>query len=177
MKNNRNTLLLIGGIGYIIKSIMCMIALVVVSLCIEMIDVFLKIEIYTSNFYALSPKHGETLMTLIIVAIFVYLSVSMFLSFATGLVCIDQSRLGSEKLTNRTVIIVLSLVNLVLLNGGVFAILNLVALIVDKNQPDGVKVGLDENTKKKIEELKKLKEDKVITQKEFVEMLTKLLVE
>jgi len=99
------------------------------------------------------------------------------LSFATGLVCIDQSRLGSEKLTNRTVIIVLSLVNLVLLNGGVFAILNLVALIVDKNQPDGVKVGLDENTKKKIEELKKLKEDKVITQKEFVEMLTKLLVE
>lgn len=177
MKNNRNTLLLIGGIGYIIKSIVCMLALVIVSLCIEMIDTSLKLKMFTSDFYAYSPKLGETLMSLIVIAIFVYLSLSMFLSFATGIVCIDQSKLGSEKLTNRTVIIVLSLVNMVLLNGGVFAILNLVALVVDRNQPDGVKVGLDENTKNKIEELKKLKEEKVITQKEFVEMLTKLLVE
>lgn len=177
MKNNRNTLLLIGGIGYIIKSIVCMIALILVALSIEMIDASLKLKMFTSDFYAYSPKLGEALMSFIIIAIFVYLSLTMFLSFATGLVCIDQSKLGTEQLTNRTVVIVLSIINISLLNGLTFAILNLVALVVDKNQPDGVKEGLDENTKNRIEELKKLKEDQVISQKEFIEMLTKLLVE
>ena len=177
MKNNRNTLLLIAGIGYIIKSIVCMVALVIVSLCIEMIDVSLKLKMFTSDFYAYSPELGERLMTLIIVAIFVFLSLSMFLSFATGLVCIDQSKLGAEKLTNRTAIIVLSIINMILINGIVFVIISLSALIVDKNQPDGYKDSVDENLKNKINELKKLKEDKVISQKEFLDMLTKLLVE
>jgi hypothetical protein len=177
MKDNRNTLLFIGGIGYIIKSIICMIALILVALSIEMIDTSLKLKMFTSDFYADSPKLGEAFMSFTIIAIFVYLSLTMFLSFATGLVCIDQSKLESEPLTNRTAIVVMSLVNAILLNGIIFAILNLVALIVDKNQPGGVKEGIDENTKTKIEELKKLKEDKVISQKEFIEMLTKLLVE
>ena len=178
MKNNRNTLLLISGIGYIIKSVVCAICLILVSLCIEMIDVSLKLSVFRSKLYAYSPELGEKLITFVIVAIFVYLSLSVFLSFASGLICIDQSKLGTAPLTNRKAIIVMSIINLSLLNGILSCVLALVSLVADKNQPDGIKQeDNDDNLKLKINELKKLKEDKVISQKEFLDMLTRLLVE
>ena len=178
MKNNRNTLLLISGIGHIVKSIFNALALVLVSLCVEMIDVSLKISIFRSKLYAYSPELGEKLITLVVVAIFVYLSLNMFLSFAMGLVCIDQSKLGSNPLTARGAIITLATINTLLLNGIVFNGLAIASLVVDKNQPDGVKLEQsDDNLKYKINELKKLKEEKVISQKEFIELVTKLLVE
>ena len=178
MKNNRNTLLLMAGIGHIVKSVVCAIALVLVSLFIEVIDVSLKLSVFRSKLYAYSPELGEKLITLVVVAIFVYLSLSMFLSFATGLVCIDQSKMGIAPLSNRKAVITLSLINISLLNGIVACVLALISLVVDKNQPDAVKENdHDIVLHSKINELKKLKEDKVITQKEFLEMLTKLLVE
>lgn len=178
MKNNRNTLLLISGIGYIVKSVVCALVLVLVALSIEIIDVSLKLSVFRSKLYAYSPALGEKLITIVVVAIFVVLSLSMFLSFAAGLVCIDQAKLGAEPLTNRKVVITLAIVNMSLLNGLVSCVLALVAMVLDKKQPDGIKEeNDDDNLKIKISELKKLKEDKVITQKEFLDMLTKLLVE
>ena len=106
------------------------------------------------------------------------MSLSVFLSFASGLICIDQSKLGTAPLTNRKAIIVMSIINLSLLNGILSCVLALVSLVADKNQPDGIKQeDNDDNLKLKINELKKLKEDKVISQKEFLDMLTRLLVE
>ena len=177
MKNNRNTLLLITGIAHIVKSIVSAVLLVVVSTCVEIIDVVLKISVFTSKLYSYSPELGERLLTIVMVAIFVYLSLNMFLSFAMGLVCIDQSKLGSKPLTNRGVVVVLSVINTVLLNGVIFNALAISSLIVDKHQPDGEKIERNEEYKQKIDELKKLKEDNVITQKEFIEMVTKVLVE
>ena len=177
MKNNRNTLLLISGIAHIVKSIISAILLILVSLCVEIIDVALKISVFRSKLYAYSPELGEKLLTIVIVAIFVYLSLNIFLSFAMGLVCLDQAKLGSKPLTNRGVVVVLSVINSVLLNGLIFNGLAIASLIVDKHQLDGEKVETNAIYKEKIEELKKLKDDNVITQKEFVDMVTKILVE
>jgi len=178
MKNNRNTLLLMAGIGHIIKSVICAIALILVSLCIEIIDVSLKLSIFRSKLYAYSPELGEKLITVVIVAIFIYLSLSMFLSFASGLVCIDQSKVGTNALTNRKLVMALSLINLSLINGIIASVLALISLLVDKKQPDGIKEDNNDHIlQNKINELKKLKDEKVISQKEFLEMLTKLLVE
>lgn len=177
MKNNRNTLLLISGIAHIVRSIVSAVLLVLVSVCVEIIDVALKISVFRSKLYSYSPELGEKLLTIVIVAIFVYLSLQMFLSFAMGLVCIDQSKLGSKPLTNRGVVIVLAVINSVLLNGIVFNALAISSLIVDKHQPDGEGVARNEEFKQKIDELKKLKDDNVISQKEFIDMVTKVLVE
>lgn len=179
MRNNRSTLLLISGIAHIVKSIVSAIALVLVSCCVEIIDVAIKISVFRSKLYAYAPDLGESLLTIIIVAIFVYLSLNIFLSFGMGLLCLDQSKLGSKPLTNRGAIIVLSVINSVLLNGLLFNMLALTSLVVDKHQPDGEESlnNTDNNLKQKINELKQLKEEKVITQKEFIEMVTKLLVE
>ena len=177
MKNNRNTLLLIAGIAHIVKSIVSALLLVLVSLCVEIIDVSLKISVFRSKLYSYSPELGEKLITVVIVAIFVYLSLNIFLSFGMGLVCLDQSKLGSKPLINRGVIIVLSVINSVLLNGLVFNALAVISLVVDKHQPDGEKTETNEELRQKIDELKKLKEENVITQKEFIDMVTKILVE
>ena len=176
-KNNRNTLLLITGIAHIVKSIVSAALLILVSLCVEIIDVALKISVFRSKLYSYSPELGEKLLTIVIVAIFVYLSLNIFLSFAMGLVCIDQSKLGSKPLTNRGAVIVLSVINSVLFNGIVFNALAITSLVVDKHQPDGEQVERNEEFKQKIDELKKLKDDNVISQKEFIDMVTKVLVE
>ena len=177
MKNNRNTLLLIAGIAHIVMSVVNALLLILVSLCVEIIDVALKISVFSSKLYSFSPELGEKLLTIVIVAIFIYLSLNMFLSFGMGLVCIDQSKLGSNPLTNRGLIIILSVINSILLNGVVFNLLAGASLVVDKHQPNGEKVETNEELRQKIEELKKLKEDNVISQKEFIDMVTKILVE
>lgn len=177
MKNNRNTLLFISGIAHIVKSIVSAILLILVSLCVEIIDVALKISVFRSKLYSYSPELGEKLLSIVMVAIFVYLSLNIFLSFAMGLVCLDQSKLGAKPLTNRGVIVVLSVINCVLLNGIIFNGLAIASLVVDKHQPDGEKSENNEQLKAKIVELKKLKDDNVITQKEFIDMVTKILVE
>ena len=94
-----------------------------------------------------------------------------------GLLCLDQSKLGAEPLTNRGAIVVLSVINCILLNGIVFNALAITSLIVDKNKTDEEQEPDNEQLHIKINELKKLKEDKVITQKEFIDMVTKILVE
>lgn len=177
MKNNRNTLLFITGLAHIVKSIVSAVLLVLVSLCVEIIDVSLKISVFRSKLYSYSPELGEKLLTIVMVAIFVVLSLHMFLSFGMGLLCLDQSKLGAKPLTNRGALVVLSVVNCVLLNGLLYNILVFAALITDKHQPDGEKVENNEQLRVKIEELKKLKDDNVITQKEFIDMVTKILVE
>ena len=177
MKNNRNTLLFITGIAHIVKSIVSAVLLVLVSLCVEIIDVSLKISVFRSKLYSYSPELGEKLLSLVMVAIFVVLSLHMFLSFAMGLVCLDQSKLGAKPLTNRGVIVVLAVINTVLFNGIVFNGLAIVSLVVDKHQPQGELIVNNEQLRIKISELKKLKDDNVITQKEFIDMVTKVLVE
>ena len=177
MKNNRNTLLLITGIGQIIKSIVCAIGLILVSVFMEVIDTYLKINMYRSQFYAYSSQLGEKVITFVIFGILIYLSICMFMSFASGILCINQAGKGNNPLNYRKAVIVLNIVNIVLLNTIAFGIVGLVALVADKHQPDGDKEeGLSSQDKAKIEELKKLKEDKAISQKEFIEMLTKILV-
>ena len=94
-----------------------------------------------------------------------------------GLVCLDQSKLGAKPLTNRGVIVVLAVINTVLFNGIVFNGLAIVSLVVDKHQPQGELIVNNEQLRIKISELKKLKDDNVITQKEFIDMVTKVLVE
>lgn len=177
MKNNRNTLLFISGIAHIVKSIVSAVLLIIVSLCVEIIDVSLKISVFRSKLYSYSPELGEKLLTIVMVAIFVVLSLHMFLSFAMGLVCLDQSKLGSKPLTNRGVIVVLAVINSILINGILFNGLAIASLVVDKNQPNGDKIENNEQLKGKIVELKKLKDDNVITQKEFIDLVTKILVE
>lgn len=178
MKNSRNTLLFIAGTAHIVKSIVSAILLILVSLCIEIIDVSLKIVIFRSKLYSYSPELGEKLLTFIIVAIFVYLSLNIFLSFGMGLLCLDQSKLGAKPLTNRGVIVVLSVINCILLNGIIFNALAISSLIIDKHQTESAENEIaSEQLRVKICELKKLKDDKVITQKEFIEMVTKVLVE
>lgn len=177
MKNNRNTLLFIAGLAHIVKSIVSAVLLVLVSLCVEIIDVSLKISVFRSKLYSYSPELGEKLLTIVMVAIFVVLSLHMFLSFGMGLLCLDQSKLGSKPLTNRGALVVLAVVNCVLVNGWLYNALVFVSLITDKHQPDGEKIEDNENLKIKINELKTLKDDNVITQKEFIDMVTKILVE
>lgn len=177
MKNNRNTLLLISGIGFVVNSVVNMVLLLLVSLFHEIVEAYIKLEIVSSGLYAYSPNLAETFATTIFIMLFAILCISMLLSFETGIICIGQSNLGAEKLTKRNLVIILSIINLVLLNGAVFAILGLVSLLIDKNQPNDEKIFNAEDVKIKINELKKLKEDKVITQKEFLDLVTKLLVE
>ena len=178
MKNNRNTLLLIAGIAQIIKSVVCAIGLVLVSIFMEVIDTYLKINMYKSQFYAYSSQLGEKVITFVIFGILIYLSLCMFMSFASGIVCINQSNVGNNPLTSKRAIIVLNIINIMILNVIAFSVVGLIALVVDKQKSDKVE---DEKSNsqinEKINELKKLKDDKVISQKEFVEMLTKLLVE
>ena len=178
MKNNRNTLLFISGVAHIVRSIVSAGLLILISLSVEIIDVALKISIFRSKLYAYSPELGENLLTIVIVAIFVYLSLNIFLSFGMGLLCLDQSKLGAEPLTNRGAIVVLSVINCILLNGIVFNALAITSLIVDKHKPGEEQPEKDDKElHTKINELKKLKDDKVITQKEFIDMVTKILVE
>ena len=102
----------------------------------------------------------------------------MFASFASGIVCINQSNLGNGPLTSKKAIIVLNIINIVLFNAVAFSVVGLVSLVVDKHQSNtDNEVKSDVAINAKINELKKLKDDKVISQKEFIEMLTKLLVE
>jgi len=181
MKNNRNTLLMVAGIMQIVKSVVSVLLLVIVSTSLDVIDSALRVAIFRSPLYAYNPQAGEKFMMMIVIFIFLYLGFSVILNSVSGIIYIDQSKLGTEQLTMRRWIAILSSVNLLLFTAPLASILGIVALVADKNQPDAF--DKDENEeysirlKQKIEELKKLKEDKSISKQEFLDTLTKILVE
>lgn len=180
MKNNRNTILLTAGIMQIVKSVLMCILLVVVSVSIEIIDSWLRVKVFLSSLYAYNSQAGEKLVTLIIVLIFVLLGIMIILNAISGYLCIDQSKLGTSPLTARRGIMVVVGLNFFLFSP-VSAVLMFVALVVDKNQPEPFdKNEIDMQSvrlKNKIEEAKKLKESKDISKQEFLDMVTKILVE
>ena len=181
MKNNRNTLLLVAGLMQIVKSVVSALLLVIVSTSLDVIDSSLRVAVFRSPLYSYNPQAGEKLMMMIIIFIFLYLGFSIILNSVSGLIYIDQSKLGTEPLTMRKWIAILSSVNLLIFTSVIASILGLVALVVDKNQPDAFEKHENDEypirLKQKIEELKKLKEDKSISKQEFLDTLTKILVE
>lgn len=176
MKNNRNTLLMIAGIMHIVRSVVCTVIMVLVSTSLDVLDTALRLKIYRSNLYAYNTQAGEKLLVMIIIFIFLYLGFSIILNSVTGFIYLDQSKLGTAPLTMRKWIALMFSVNLVLQVAIIPSILSCVALLVDKNQPDPFE-SADEysiHLKQKVDELKKLKEDKTISKQEFLDMLTKM---
>ena len=176
-RNNRNTLLLISGMTQFIKGFINCIMLLVVSICFDMINLRLKMWMYSTDFYAYEPAFGERLMNFIIIAMFIYLGLAIAINFTLGIICLDEAKQGAEPLRFRRLIIALSVINVMTLTGFIGPALNISALLADKNQPDtdeAEKVDVTE-MKKRIEQIKELKKEKAITQQEYIDMLTELL--
>lgn len=181
MRSNRNTLLLISGIMQIVKSCLACVMLMGVSASLGVIDSWLRIKIFNSALYLYSPESAEKLAIIIIVLIFVLLGFSIVFNAISGMMCFDQSKLGVEPLSRKNALIVLACINFILSLSPVASVLTIVAMLVDKSQPDiteKAKIEKEaERLKIRIEEVKKLKEDKAISKQEFLDILTKILVE
>ena len=178
-RNNRNTLLLIGGVVQIIKSFAYCVAMLFTSLFFDVIDLTIRRKIYLTKTYAVKPELGEKLITLITVGIFLYLGVAIILNFASGIVYLEESKRGNAPLKNRVLIVSLSTVSVLTLNAFVPCLLAVVALLIDKSQPEEElreKVN-DKVLHSKVKEIQKLKDEKKITSKEYIDLLTKVLTE
>lgn len=180
MKNNRNTLLFISGIIQIVKSFLYCIALLVLAVCFDVIYLWLKIQIVATDVYKYSSvAQGDKILTLIVIAIFIYLALSIVLNFVAGIVNMEASRSGRNPLEHRLLITMFATINILSTVAIVPSILTYIALVLDKSQPDGFKVEAKydkETLKVKIEEIKELKKEKAITQEEYIELLNKLIV-
>ena len=180
MRNNRNTLLFISGIIQIVKSFLYCLALLILAVCFDVIYLWLKIQIVATDVYKYSSvAQGDKILTLIVIAIFVYLALSIVLNFIAGIINMEASRSGRNPLEHRLLITMFATVNILSTVSFIPSILTYIALLLDKNQPDGFKVEekYDKETLKvKIEEIKELKKEKAITQEEYIELLNKLIV-
>lgn len=180
MRNNRNTLLLVGGVINIVKSFLYCITLLMIALNFDIVYLWLKIQIIGTDVYRYSSaEQGDKLITLAVVGIFIFLAVAIALNFVAGIINLEASRSGRNPLQHRLLMAVMSTINLFTLTSIVSSILTYVAMLVDKNQVDGFKVEekIDKETMKiKIEQIKELKKDKAITQEEYIELLNKLIV-
>lgn len=180
MKNNRNTLLLISGVIQIVKSFLYCVALLVLAVCFDVIYLWLKIQVVATDVYKYSSvAQGDKILTLIVIAIFIYLALSIVLNFVAGIINMEASRTGRSPLQHRLLITMFATINILSTVAIIPSILTYVALVLDKNQPDGFREEpkYDKETLKiKIEEIKELKKDKAITQEEYVELLNKLIV-
>lgn len=176
MKNNRNTLLMVAGIMHIVRSVVCTVILVLVSTSLDVLDSALRLKIYRSDLYAYNTQAGEKLLAMIVIFIFLYLGFSIILNSVTGFIYLDQSKLGTAPLTMRKWIAIMFSVNIVLSMAIVPSVLAGVSLLVDKNQPDPFESpdAYSIHLKQKVNEIKKLKEDKTISRQEFLDMLTKM---
>lgn len=180
MRNNRNTLLLISGIINIVKSFVYCATLLVVALCFDVVYLWLKIQIIGTDVYKYSSaEQGDKVITLVVVALFLFLTLAIALNFVAGIVNLEASRTGKDPLQHRLLMTVMATINLLTLISIVPSILTYIAMLVDKNQEDGFAVEnkVDKETMKiKIEQIKELKKDKAITQEEYIELLNKLIV-
>ena len=180
MRNNRNTLLFISGVVQIVKSFLYCIALLILAVCFDIIFLWLKIQIVATDVYKYSSvAQGDKLITLIVIAIFIYLALAIVLNFVAGIINMEASRTGRSPLRHRLLITVFATVNLLSTVSMIPSILTYVALVVDKNQMEGFKVEekYDKETLKvKINEIKELKKEKAITQEEYIELLNRLIV-
>ena len=177
MNNKRNTLLFVAGVGQVITSIVSAISLVLVSLFVEVIDVSLRIRLYNSKLYAFSPQLGERLLTLVFILIFIVLSLLMFTSFASGLIYLNASKENKNVFNNKALIVASAIVNILFVIPAMYGVLAIIAQVIDKKCVNNDNNTLDEDTKNKINQLKQLKNEGHIDQKEFIDMLTKILVE
>lgn len=179
MKNNRNTLLLISGIMYLIKSVLSCVVLVVVSVSLDVVDSSIRLKIYNSPLYNFNQHSAENLLTLSLVLMFVFIGLAIILNAACGYVCLDQSKSGTNPLSRRKTIITLSGFNIFLGFSIAAGVLSLVALLCDKNQPDAIKTEdeYSNKLKQKIDEVKKLRENGTLSKQEFLDVLTKILVQ
>ncbi len=177
-KNNRNTLLLIAGVTQIIKSFAYCVAMLLTSICFDVIDLTIRRKIYLTDTYAIKPQLGEKLITLIIVGIFLYLTVAIALNFISGIICFQESKRGNKPLKNRSLLISLAVISVLTFNTLFASVLTFVALVIDKNQPESEfnEDLTSPQLKARVNEIQKLKDDGSITNKEYIEMLTKLLV-
>ena len=175
MKNNRNTLLLVAGAMQIARAVVNMAVLIVLAVKIDALDSWLRLTIDRSNVVA----YNASLVTMLIVGLFVYLGLTTIIGFASGGLYLAQSKLGTQPLTARGLVACGSAVNMVLCNSIVASALVIAGLIVDKNQPDAFNTEKEYSVhlKQKIDQVKKLKEDGTISKQEFLDMLTKLLVD
>lgn len=178
-RNNRNTLLLISGITQIIKSFAYCIAMLLTSICFDVIDLTIRRKIYLTTTYAIKPELGEKIITLITIGIFVYLALAIIINFASGMIFFLESKRGKNELKNRNLVVVMAIISIFTLNGFVPNILSLIALLIDKKQPNSeMKETInDHNLKVKVNEILTLKNEKSITYKEYIELLTKVLTE
>lgn len=178
-RNNRNTLLLIAGVTQIVKSFAYCVLMLMTSLFFDVIDLTIRRMIYLTTTYAIKPEMGEKLITLITVGIFLYLGVAIVLNFASGILFLEESKRGNEQLRFRSGIIALSTVSVLTLNACVPCILAIIALIVDKSQPEDEVVKKFDNIELqgKVNEIQKLKDEKKITKQEYIDLLTKVLTE
>ncbi len=180
MRNNRNTLLLVGGVINIVKSFLYCITLLMIALSFDIVYLWLKIQIIGTDVYRYSSaEQGDKLITLAVVGIFIFLAVAIALNFVAGIISLEASRSGRNPLQHRLLMAVIATINLLTLASIVPSILTYIAMLVDKNQADGFKVEekIDKETMKiKIEQIKELKKDKAITQEEYIELLNKLIV-
>lgn len=174
MKNNRNTLLLTAGALQIARAVVNLIVLIVLAVNIGALDSWIRLTIDRSNIVA----YNANLITMLIIGAFVYLGIAVILGFACGGLYLSQSKLGTSPLTSRGLLTGGLAVNMVLGNCVLASALVIASLIVDKNQPDAfcTEKEYSIHLKQKIEEVKKLKEDGVISKQEFLDMLTNLLV-
>ncbi len=177
-RNNRNTLLLVAGVTQIIKSFVYCVAMLITSLCFDVIDLTIRRHIYLTTTYALKPELGEKLITLIVIAIFLYLSIAIMLNFASGIIYLQESKGGNAPLKNRVLLISMMVLSVITLNTLFASILVLIALLVDKQQPESeFKEELSsDQLKARVTEIQNLKEQGAITKQEYIDMLTKLLV-
>lgn len=178
-RNNRNTLLLIAGVTQIIKSFAYCVLMLLTSICFDIIDLTIRRYIYLTTTYAIKPELGEKIITLLTVGIFLYLGVAITINFASGIIFFQESKRGKSALKNRSLIISLAVVSVLTLNALIPCVLAMVALLIDKAQPDGdyKDVVNAQNLKIKVNEVQKLKDNKNISSKEYIDLLTKVLTE
>ena len=150
------------------------------AVCFDVIYLWLKIQIVATDVYKYSSvAQGDKILTLIVIAIFIYLALSIVLNFVAGIINMEASRSGRNPLEHRLLITMFATINILSTVAIVPSILTYVALVLDKSQPDGFKVEAKydkETLKVKIEEIKELKKEKAITQEEYIELLNKLIV-